>query len=62
MPAINFVHTFLLLCRLPANAQFGIGSKHIHGTGPNDKPAPQGVLVILDRSRGRDSVVCERKR
>jgi tetratricopeptide (TPR) repeat protein len=48
--------TVLLFCAVIANAQFGIGSKHIQGQVRIDgKPAPQGVLVYLDRSRGRDS-------
>jgi Tfp pilus assembly protein PilF len=41
---------------LAANAQFGIGSRRITGQVRIDgKPAPQGVLVYLDRSRGRDT-------
>lgn len=50
--------TFLLVAVgvLAADAQFGIGSRRITGQVRIDgKPAPQGVLVYLDRSRGRDT-------
>jgi tetratricopeptide (TPR) repeat protein len=49
---------FLLLAlALSASAQFGgLGGKRIQGQIRVDgQPAPQGVLVLLDRARGRDS-------
>lgn len=47
---------FLLCFGLAAGAQFGLGGKRIVGqVRIEGQPAPQGVLVYLDRSRGRDS-------
>jgi hypothetical protein len=50
----SILSTVLLFCAVIANAQFGIGSKHIQGQVRIDgKAAPQGVLVYLDHSRGK---------
>jgi Flp pilus assembly protein TadD len=50
-----FLSALILICGLTAQAQFGIGSRRIQGQVRIDgKQAPEGVLVYLDRSRGRD--------
>lgn len=51
LPAI-----LVLMAASSAWPQFGLGGKRIQGqVRIEGQPAPQGVLVYLDRSRGRDS-------
>jgi Tfp pilus assembly protein PilF len=47
---------FFVVAARSASPQFGLGGKRIQGqVRMEGQPAPQGVLVYLDRSRGRDS-------
>lgn len=48
--------TLMLISGLAAHEQFGFGSRSVQGqVRINGQQAPQGILVYLDRSRGRDN-------
>jgi len=57
MPCVSLAAIFLLCLLSSASAQLGsLGGRRIQGQVRMDgQPAPQGVLVILDRARGRDA-------